>query len=194
MSKKQKQRQPSQRISKIKQIKKEEFLKAFANLGTITYACRHVGITRKTHYDWLKADLQYAADFHDAEYQATDRLEQEARRRATVGTDELVLWQGKPVLVDHPDDAVLPEKQRRQAPLVKKTYSDTLLIFLLKGARPEKYRERWEVSGAGGGPVEIVNTARERLLQILQQMHDAQQAGTVKSDSQQKRIPAQSGK
>lgn len=33
--------------------------------------------------------------------------------------------------------------------------SDTLLIFLLKAARPEKYRERYhtEHSGPGGGPI-----------------------------------------
>jgi terminase small subunit-like protein len=31
--------------------------------------------------------------------------------------------------------------------------SDTLLIFLLKGARPDVYRERYEHSGPGGGPI-----------------------------------------
>lgn len=31
--------------------------------------------------------------------------------------------------------------------------SDTLLIFLLKGARPEIYRERFEHSGPGGSPL-----------------------------------------
>lgn len=36
--------------------------------------------------------------------------------------------------------------------------SDTLTIFLLKGAKPHKYRERisQEISGAGGGPLEVV--------------------------------------
>jgi hypothetical protein len=33
--------------------------------------------------------------------------------------------------------------------------SDTLLIFLLKGAMPEKYRERYEHTGAKGGPVQV---------------------------------------
>lgn len=37
--------------------------------------------------------------------------------------------------------------------------SDTLLIFLLKGRRPEKYRERHTVEG-GEKPVEIVVTRR----------------------------------
>lgn len=33
--------------------------------------------------------------------------------------------------------------------------SDTLLIFLLKGALPEKYRERYEHTGPKGGPFEF---------------------------------------
>jgi hypothetical protein len=36
-------------------------------------------------------------------------------------------------------------------------YSDTLLIFLLKGLRPEKYRERFEHSGPGKGGAILVS-------------------------------------
>lgn len=32
--------------------------------------------------------------------------------------------------------------------------SDTLLIFLLKAHRPEKYRERYEIGGPNGGPIQ----------------------------------------
>lgn len=39
--------------------------------------------------------------------------------------------------------------------------SDTLLIFLLKGARPSKYRERFEHVGAGGGAIKIEMTAED---------------------------------
>jgi hypothetical protein len=46
--------------------------------------------------------------------------------------------------------------------------SDTLLIFLLKGAYPETYRERWDghLSGKDGGPIDITDgaSARETLL------------------------------
>jgi hypothetical protein len=37
--------------------------------------------------------------------------------------------------------------------------SDTLLIFLLKGLKPDKYRERYEqrLTGHEGGPIEFVN-------------------------------------
>ena len=36
-------------------------------------------------------------------------------------------------------------------------YSDTLLMFLLKAARPDKYRERREITGAGRGPLMVVS-------------------------------------
>ena len=49
--------------------------------------------------------------------------EDEAVRRAHDGVDEPVFYQGK-------------------ACGVVRKYSDTLLIFLLKGRRPEKYRDR----------------------------------------------------
>jgi transcriptional regulator of acetoin/glycerol metabolism len=31
------------------------------SLGIVTTACKKVGINRKTHYDWLKTDEDYAA-------------------------------------------------------------------------------------------------------------------------------------
>jgi hypothetical protein len=65
-----------------------------------------------------------------------DQLEQEARRRAHDGVRKPVYQGGKRV-------GYIQE------------YSDTLLIFLLKGLRPEKYRERFEHSGAGGGPLQL---------------------------------------
>lgn len=34
--------------------------------------------------------------------------------------------------------------------------SDTLLIFMLKGAKPSKYREKFEHSGPNGGPMQSV--------------------------------------
>ena len=123
---------------KTKHLKKEAFLAAYAEVGNITQAAEIAGIDRNTHYFWMNTDPEYPARFRQAEEQACDRLEAEARRRAVQGVDEPVFYQGE------------------QCGVVRK-YSDTLLIFLLKGARPEKYRERvsQEISGVGGGPVEI---------------------------------------
>jgi hypothetical protein len=52
-------------------------------------------------------------------------------------------------------------------------YSDTLLIFLMKGVRPEKYRERFghEITGKDGGPIETAELSseerKERISELL---------------------------
>lgn len=106
---------------------KKEFLAGFAEHGTVTAAAKMAGCGRRTVYDWLARDAEFRAAFAEAEQQAVDSLEREAYRRALEGTDEPVYQGGKKVGV------------------IRK-YSDTLLIFLLKGNRPTKYRERVDVT------------------------------------------------
>lgn len=114
---------------------KTAFLEQFKASGNVSSAARAVGLHRDTHYEWLKTDPAYALAFKDAEEAAIDVLETEARRRALLGIDKPIYFQGKKV------DTI-------------KEYSDTLLIFLLKGRRPEVYRERFEHMGRNGGPIE----------------------------------------
>lgn len=116
----------------------ERFLDAFKQVGNVSAAAKLAGIGRRTHYDWLAGDPEYATNFADAEETAADALEMEARRRAVLGIKEDVLYKGRVVAT-------------------KKTYSDTLLIFLLNGARPEKYRARYDHrhTGSKGGPIQI---------------------------------------
>ena len=61
---------------------------------------------------------------------AADQLEHEAIRRAVDGVDRPVFFKGRQI-------AMLKE------------YSDTLLIFMLKGLRPEKYKERYQIDVTG---------------------------------------------
>lgn len=121
-------------------LKKRALLAAFAEGGTILHACRAVGVGRRTHYGWMASDPAYAEAFADAREQAADALEAEARRRAVEGVEEPVYQGGK------------------QVGTIRR-YSDTLLIFLLKGARPEKYRDRVtaEHTGPGGGPLRVTH-------------------------------------
>jgi hypothetical protein len=92
----------------IRHRKKRRFLEAYAENGNVTLSAQAAGVFRTTHYDWLEADPEYAAAFHQAEEESADRLEKIARDRAAAG-------------------------------------SDTLLIFLLKGIRPDKYADRLKV-------------------------------------------------
>ena len=121
------------------QTKKRAFLAAYAEVGTITRAAEIAGVERKSHYLWMAKDPAYVEAFAAAGEQAGDRLEQEARRRAIEGVTEPVWYRGQKV----------GEVQK---------YSDTLLIFLLKGAKPEKYAEKRfyvEQTGPGGGPIQV---------------------------------------
>jgi hypothetical protein len=76
----------------------------------------------------------YAAAFADAVEEAADRLESEARRRAVSGTLEAIYYKGA------------------QIGTLKK-FSDGLLIFLLKGSRPEKYSEHHTLGTKKGHPL-----------------------------------------
>lgn len=114
---------PSQRI---RQEKRTAFLEAYAEQGTISHAAKSVGIDRSTHYEWLE-DPAYAARFSEAHERSIEALEREGRRRAIEGTEEPVYQGG------------------RMVGTIRK-YSDTLLIFLLKAARPGTYRERVDVT------------------------------------------------
>lgn len=101
---------------------KADFLESFAQTGNVSASCRAAGIHRSTVYQWQEIDDQFAAAFRQAEIEAVDALETEARRRAT-GYDTTIV-----------------DKDGAEHTVTK--YSDVLLIFLLKGARPEKYRDQ----------------------------------------------------
>ena len=117
-------------------LKKRAFLAAYARCGTVTQAATLADIRRGTHYDWLKEDEAYVGAFAEAKEEAAEWLETEARRRAFLGTLKAVHYQGQRV------DYV-------------REFSDTLLIFLLKGALPGKYRERIEHSGDEDNPINV---------------------------------------
>jgi hypothetical protein len=84
---------------------------------------RLAGVSRRAHQYWRKADKAFAAAFEAAQPPAFDVLRDEIIRRAR-GWDEPVYYGGKRV------DTV-------------RKHSDLLLIFLLKGLRPAKYRDNY---------------------------------------------------
>lgn len=116
---------------------KAAFLVEFAKRGIVTTAARSIDVDRATVYRWYESDPAFALAFDDAKEQATDAMENEARRRAVDGVDKPVFQGGE--LVGY-----------------IREYSDTLLTKMLAANRPEKYRERAsvEVTGKDGGPVQ----------------------------------------
>ena len=107
---------------------KNDFLNYYIQYGTISKAAKKAGISRQTHYDWLKNDKKgfYRRAFELADKMAADLLEEEAFRRAVEGDLQVVYYKGEEV------------GQRR-------VYSDQLLSILLKGKKPQ-YRENTEIN------------------------------------------------
>ena len=105
---------------------KTAFLAALARSGNVTGACKAAGVGRTTVYEWKEKDDAFVLAFKQAELASIDVLEEEARRRA-LGYDCQQL--GK--------DGRIQTVTR---------YSDLLLIFLLKGAAPERYRDNVSVT------------------------------------------------
>lgn len=104
------------------------FIAALRKNGNITLAAKAAKIDRKTAYNLRDSDEAFGDEWADALDEAADYLEEAARQRAVKG-----------VTVEHYNG-------EGKCLYTETKYSDTLLIFLLKGARPEKFRERFEVS------------------------------------------------
>lgn len=128
--------------------KKRAFLEAFAATGTVTHAAKAAGVDRSAPRRWAETDEAFRKAWDEAQEEASDSLEREARRRAIEGVEEPVVYQGQFTWVDDP-------KTGEKRPLTIRKHSDALLIFLLKGNRPAKFRDNATVAltGADGGPV-----------------------------------------
>lgn len=122
------------------------FLAALAETGIVTRAAEAAGVETSTVYSLREVDEAFADAWRIARESAADRMEAEALRRAVDGVDEPVFGSGGVGV-----GSVKVGSIRR--------YSDTLLIFLLKGIRPDKYRERRELSGKVDGSLEVKNIA-----------------------------------
>ena len=125
---------------------KRRFLRSFEACSSIVKAARWAKIHRQNHYDWMEDDPAYEKAFRLAEKRAARTLEDEAVRRAHEGLRKAVWYKGK--IVGYETE-----------------YSDTLLLALLKGNAPDKFRERasLEHTGKDGTPLMPAETARALL-------------------------------
>lgn len=138
---------PAAAIRRITPKKLARFLEALAECGNVRIAASRATLSRDALYAYRQTHADFAQGWKDALQSAMELvLEPEALRRAVEGVNEPVFHAGAKIAT------------------VKK-YSDTLLIFLLKGGLKEKYAERTEHTGKDGGP-----------LQVQQMLPDARQA------------------
>ncbi len=98
--------------------------------GNVTRAAKAMGLSRKHCYDLKDKDAAFSQMWDDAVEAGTELLEAAAYKRAMGIERDVFGRDGKKTGTIH-------------------EYNTTLTIFLLKGRRPEKYRERTQVDYTG---------------------------------------------
>ncbi|GGG97530.1 terminase [Pedobacter zeae] len=125
--------------------KQADFLENVALYGNITEAARKSKLDRKTMYRWRSEEPGFAKAWDEAAEIGIEAIEDEARRRAFKGTLKPIYQGGVKVGT-------------------VREYSDTLLIFLLKGAKGAKYKERVQHSGDADNPIEHKHEIRSTVI------------------------------
>ena len=130
----------SPEVVRVLNFKQRVFLTVYAELGNVKAAAQAAKVARRSHYYWLEQP-EYAVAFASVREVAVECLEAEVRHRAVEGVEEPVIYRGK-LCYQKDLDPETGEMRTTGKLLTTRRYSDTLLIFLLKAARPEKY-VRW---------------------------------------------------
>ncbi len=115
------------------------FLVGYVQSLGIRSAARLSGVSRQTHYEWLRDDPLYREHFERAKRMLADSAEEEVCRRAYRGYDTPVIYRGK--ITGY-----------------YKSYSNTLAMFMLKGMKPAVYRDNAPLPI--GGPTHINITVK----------------------------------
>lgn len=113
-------------MSKLTVEKKGKFLANLTEGWSVTNAADGIGVSRQALYKLRQEDENFAEEWDSAIEEGTDRLEDEAIRRA-MGS------------------------------------SDTLMIFMLKARRPQKYKDRVEnqLTGKDGGVLIVPGISKD---------------------------------
>lgn len=129
------------------QDNREKFLQALkTENGLVATAAESCNLSRTALYAWKNDDDDFSEAWDQIVDITTETLEKEAWRRAHDGVPKDVFYQGEKIATET-------------------NYSDQLLMFVLRGRKPETYRDnsKVELGGVGGGPLIIeVDFVQER--------------------------------
>lgn len=131
------------------------FINALREGGHVGRAAEAAKVSRTTAYNYRREDVEFARSWDVAIEDAAFSLEDEGWRRARDGVDEPIVYQG--IIIG-----------------TQKKYSDTLLMFLLKGIKPDKYADKFvlKVSPEQAAFLKKYGlTPGEALEQLIQNMH-----------------------
>ena len=127
------------------------FLEHFAKTCNQAKSCELANINVNTVYEKRKADPEFEIRYQEAKARGWDVMEEIARKRAYTGYKEPVFYKGKKVAE------------------VEKV-SEPLMMFLLKGNKPETFRDRVEttLTNVSAGPSRLHKLTEEELEAELQ--------------------------
>ena len=145
------------------------FLKGLATTGQVAKAARQAQVDRSYAYVRRLNDPVFAERWAEALDSFCESLEAEAHRRAVLGVEEPVIYQGSPTyqflrdvqgrpLKDEDGSAMLDlDEHGNPKVLTVRKYSDSLLALMLKSKLRREYGDssKVELTGADGGPVQI---------------------------------------
>jgi hypothetical protein len=126
-------------------------LEEFVRCGAVGVAFQRFNISPSVHGRWMAVDDRYRELFKEARELLSDQMEAEAYRRAMKGIPVPVVSRGE----------IVGETTQ---------YSDSLLMFLMRAARPEKYRDNVHIVTESAVDDEItrLRLENERRRQLLE--------------------------
>jgi hypothetical protein len=130
-------------------------------MANVRVACEVAGVSRATAYRTRADNQTFARQWDEAIEAACDRLEQEAWRRGVAGVERPVTVAGEKEMV--------------------REYSDRMLEMLLKAHRPEKFRERYDVTTRVAGS-DLDREIRELVDELNRRAMEAGGEGWVRAD------------
>ena len=120
-----------------------KFLSMLAQTANLLKSAEYAGISTSIVYKRRKSDPEFKEQYDEAWQAGYEILEGECARRAFEGYDQPVFQQGMQVGVI-------------------RQYSDALAMFLMKGNKPMKFKDRASsevsINGPDGGPVQTTLT------------------------------------
>lgn len=126
------------RVDRIPEYK-NEIIRGIRNGLWISEISEQIRVSTITIAAWRQQDTEFGDLYREAESAFVDTLEREAIRRAMHGVADVVISGGRVVM----DPRTLDDEDGPK-PLLRRTYSDGLMMFVLKGRRREVYGDRLE--------------------------------------------------
>lgn len=80
------------KVTKSDTLKKGMLEALTSSLGVVTTACKQIGITRQTHYRWLREDPQYADDVQDLANVTLDFAESKLHEQIMEGNTAAIIF------------------------------------------------------------------------------------------------------